>query len=330
MDRVIRCCASLLLAAGLAAWVWPETEAAQLFPDPTGEMQVEARQSPDPKLQLGEAFEELFTKFMEALTVVESVLQALTPEDSRRVEWTPGSSFRDQLLAGVEGPEMVVLPAGNFRMGCVSGMDCCVDEEPVCEVVITSPFAMSKYEVTFEDYDRFTYPDKVDDEGWGRSRRPVINVSWDDATAYAAWFSEQTGKRYRLPTEAEWEYAARAGSATKYSWGNDIGHNRANCAGCGSQWDDEQTAPVGSFSPNAWGLHDMHGNIDEWVQDCWHDSCEGAPHDGSAWTSGDCSQRVSRGGSWFNVPWALRTADRNRGIRTLRSIYTGFRLVRDL
>ena len=221
-----------------------------------------------------------------------------------------GSSFRDQLSGGGEGPEMVVIPAGRFRMGDLSGTG--FDrEKPVHEVVMARPFALSKYEVTFADYDKFTHPNKVDDRGWGRGRRPVINVSWDDANEYSAWLSAETGKRYRLPTEAEWEYAARAGSTTKYSWGNDIGQNRANCNDCGSQWDNRQTAPVGSFAPNAWGLYDMHGNVWEWVQDCWNKSYAGAPRDGNAWTSGDCSQRVIRGGSWSNAPWLLRSAARD-------------------
>ena len=195
-------------------------------------------------------------------------------------------------------PEMVVIPAGSFRMGCLSGD--CYRNEPVHSVSIES-FELSKYEVTFEEYDAFTDAtgrERANDRGWGRGRRPVINVSWDDAVAYTQWLSSQTGERYRLPSEAEWEYAARAGSTTKYSWGNDIGRNRANCDGCGSRWDDRQTAPVGSFSANRWGLHDMHGNVWEWVQDCWNGNYRGAPTDGSAWESGDCSERVLRGGSW--------------------------------
>ena len=242
----------------------------------------------------------------------------------------PGSSFRDRLQSGGEGPEMVVIPAGRFRMGCVSGRDCDDDENPVHEVAIARPFALSKYEVTFEDYDRFTHPNKVDDAGWGRGRRPVMTVSWDDAREYAAWLSAQTGKNYRLPTEAEWEYAARAGSITAYSWGNDIGQNRANCYAdyCGDRW--EYTAPVGSFAPNAWGLHDMHGNVFEWVEDCWNESYAGAPSDGSAWGRGNCNQRVVRGGSWYFRPAGLRSADRFRDTRSDRVSVLGFRLAQDL
>ena len=213
-------------------------------------------------------------------------------------------------------PEMVVIPGGSFLMGCVSGIYCGDYEKPVHSVRIAS-FEMSKYEVTFEEYDAFTDAtgrERAYDADWGRGRRPVINVSWHDAVAYTQWLSSQTGESYRLPSEAEWEYAARAGSTTMYSWGNDIGHNRANCEDCGSQWDDRQTAPVGSFSANRWGLHDMHGNVWEWVQDCWHWDYKGAPADGSAWfesEAGDCGTRrslfgtvvaktgrVLRGGSW--------------------------------
>lgn len=165
----------------------------------------------------------------------------------------------------------------------------------------------------FEEYDRFTEAtgrERAEDEGWGRGRRQVINVSWEDAVAYTQWLSAKKGERYRLPSEAEWEYAERAGSVTAYSWGNEIGRNRANCDGCGSQCDDWQTAPVGSFAPNAWGLHNMNGNVGEWVQDCWNESYQGAPTDGSAWEIGDCSQRVLRSGSWNLFSRDLRSAIR--------------------
>ena len=202
-------------------------------------------------------------------------------------------------------------------------------------------FALSKCEVTFEEYAPFAAATgrRTNDEG--RGRRPVINVSWDDAVAYTEWLSEQTGKWYRLPSEAEWEYAAclqrgaprrqaRARTTTRHSWGDDIGRNLANCDGCGSQWDDKETAPVGSFPANAWGLHDMHGNVWEWVQDCWNGNYEGAPVDGSAWESGDCSRRVLRGGSWNDTPRILRAAYRFRGSFGGRGDDFGFRIVRML
>ena len=186
-------------------------------------------------------------------------------------------------------------------MGCVSGLDCYNDEFPVHTVTITQPFALSKYEITFGQWDACVAAGgcggfRPDDAGEGRGSRPVSNVSWEDAQAYVSWLSRVTGEPYRLPSESEWEYAARAGSETRFSWGNEISSNRANC---GKDFDDDGcddsyllAAPVGSFGANAFGLHDMHGNVKEWVEDCWNRSYEGAPSDGHAWLSGDCDQRV--------------------------------------
>ena len=241
-----------------------------------------------------------------------------------------GITFWESLRSGGEGPEMVVVPAGSFRMGCLSNDDdCLAEEKPVHEVTISAPFALSVHEVTFEDYDRFTYPNKVADEGWGRGRRPVINVSWDDAREYAAWLSAETGAEYRLPSESEWEYAARAGTTTKYSWGDEIGRNRANCGNaCGDQWD--YTAPAGSFRANRFGLYDMHGNVWEWVADCWNGSYAGAPADGGAWLSGSCDGRVLRGGSWLIIPGILRAAYRSSDTSGNRYGVNGFRVARTL
>ena len=228
--------------------------------------------------------------------------------------------------------EMVSIPAGTFRMGDLSdeGDD---DERPVHSVEVPA-FNMGKHEVTFTQWDTCVADGgcgryRPDDEGWGRGNRPVINVSWDDAQRYIDWLNDKTGGNFRLPSEAEWEYAARAGSKTKYSWGNSIGSNRANCDGCGSRWDDDRTAPVGSFSANAWGLHDMHGNVWEWTEDCWNDSYAGAPSDGRAWELGNCGRRVIRGGSWLDLPRFLRSAYRDRYTRSSRYGLIGFRLAQD-
>ena len=230
-------------------------------------------------------------------------------------------------------PEMVNIPEGSFRMGCVSGQGCFSSEKPVHEVRVES-FELGKYEVTFEEYDRFTAAtgsERASDGDWGRGKRPVFGISWKDALAYAEWLSAETGKHYRLPSEAEWEYAARAGAVTAYSWGNGIDRDRANCADyCGSQWDDRRTAPVGSFAPNGWGLHDMHGNVWEWVQDCWNRNYLGAPEDGTAWNSGDCSRRVMRGGSWSDYPRHLRSAARYWYSTGIGSNIIGFRLARTI
>ena len=220
-----------------------------------------------------------------------------------------GRVFRDC----PECPEMVVVPAGSFMMDSPQHDD----EGPVHRVTIPAPFAVGKYEVTFSEWDACVSAGgcgghRPDDEGWGRGARPAINVSWNDAKAYVGWLSGKTGKKYRLLSESEWEYAARAGTTTRYWWGNDIGRNRANCDGCGSRWDREKTAPVGSFKANVFGLHDMHGNAREWVADCWNDSYAGAPSDGSAWESGNCGRRVLRGGTWYDDPRYLRAASRVR------------------
>jgi formylglycine-generating enzyme required for sulfatase activity len=224
----------------------------------------------------------------------------------------PGSDFKE---CATGCPALVVVRAGKFSMGSPEGdKDHSRDEGPQHEVTIAKPFAVGKTEVTFAEWDACVAAggcQKAPDSGWGRGDRPAINVSWDDAKQYVAWLSRITGKEYRLLSEAEWEYAARAGTTTTYSWGDDIGKGNANCDGCGSQWDNRQTAPVGSFKPNAFGLHDMHGNVWEWVEDPWHDSYEGAPADGSPWVKdGDASRRVVRGGSWNNDPQSLRAADR--------------------
>ena len=234
----------------------------------------------------------------------------------------------------VSGLEMVVIPAGSFQMGCLSNDDDCfrVEEFPVHEVTIRS-FALSKHEVTFNDWDACMSDGgcggyRPPDEGWGRGDRPVINVSWEDAQSFVAWLSEVTGHAYRLPTESEWEYAARAGADTKYSWGNDIGNNRANCHGCGSRWDGEMTAPVGSFGANAFGLHDMHGNLKEWIEDCWNYNYEGAPSDGSAWLIGNCEERVLRNGSWGVHHFGIRSAYRVGEPKYSRYNNIGFRVAR--
>ena len=246
------------------------------------------------------------------------------------------STFRDPLSSGGHGPEMVVIPAGSFRMGClVDDGDCAPIEFPVHEVDVPQ-FAVSKYEVTFAEWDACVDAGACDgyrpsDIGWGRDDRPVMNVSWVDAETYARWLSEQSGAEYRLPSEAEWEYAARAGTRTKYHWGNELGVNRANCGDCGSQWSDRQTAPVGSFEPNAWALHDMHGNVWEWTRDCGNSSYAGAPADGTAWTSGDCSARMGRGNSWAHDGRRRppRAALRDT-IPLGRAINVGFRVARTL
>jgi formylglycine-generating enzyme required for sulfatase activity len=253
----------------------------------------------------------------------------LKPEAERALK--PLASFRE---CAKDCPEMIVIPAGSFMMGSpATEKGRYTSEDPQHPVTIARPFAVSKFDVTFADWDACVSVrgcPQVSDSGFGRGSKPVINVNWDEAQQYVAWFSKMTGKTYRLLTEAEWEYAARAGTTTAYFWGDEIGKGNANCNGCGSQWDNRQTSPVGSFKPNAFGLYDMHGNVGQWVQDCHHDDYKGAPTDGSAWTSGDCSRGVVRGGSWVDGPQGLRAADRARDAAASRGGSRGFRVGRTL
>ncbi len=229
-------------------------------------------------------------------------------------------------------PEMIVLPAGSYVMGSAKGQGD-DDEHPDHPVIIGRQFAIAKFELTFAEWDTcVTYGDceaNIDDSGWGRGRQPVINVTWNNAMQYVEWFSAMTGKPYRLLTEAEWEYAARAGTRTTYPWGNQIGKGNANCSGCGSQWDGKQPAPVGSFAPNPFGLYDMQGNVREWVEDCYQPTYTGAPKDGSAWIADTCHYRVVRDGSW-GYPNPPRSAARWRDTPWDRSLNTGIRIARTL
>jgi formylglycine-generating enzyme required for sulfatase activity len=242
----------------------------------------------------------------------------------------PGRSFKE---CAKDCPEMVVVPAGSYTMGGTT--------ENRHTVTFAKPFAISKYELTFADWDACVVGGgcngyRPSDQGWGRSHQPVINVDWDDAQQYVAWLSQVTGKTYRLLSEAEYEYAARAGTTTTYPWGDDIkfnGQGMANCDGCGSKWDNSQTAPVGSFPPNEFGLYDMVGNVLEWTEDCAHTDLNGAPTDGSAWLAdadGNCTNRIVRGGSWSQAPNFLRLEVRAGGNPGFRVDGLGFRVARTL
>ena len=224
-----------------------------------------------------------------------------------------------------------MIPPGTFMMGSPAG-EGSHDEYPHRRVTIAKRFAVSRFEVTIAQWDACTADGgcnlKPEDNGWGRGNRPVTNISWNDTREYMAWLSRRTGHSYRLLSEAEWEYAARGGASTAFSWGRDVGANNANCQDCGSQWDRRQTAPVGSFKPNAFGLYDMHGNVLEWVEDAWHDSYDGAPGDGSVFDGGDDGFRVLRGGSWATVSDLVRVAYRDKSQPFDRSYLAGFRVAR--
>src|SRR5215470_6530374 len=239
----------------------------------------------------------------------------------------PGSTFHDCS----DCPEMVVVPAGKFMMGWDGGD---ADEKPVHEVAIAKPFAVGKFEVTFDEFNacladggckRF----KDAHIGGEKGRRPVTDITWHEARGYAAWLSKKTGKPYRLLSEAEWEYAARAGATTKYAFGDTITHDQANFSF--GQQGEGRTKEVGSYPPNAWGLYDMHGNVWEWVEDCYYGTYEGAPANGTARVFPSCANRVLRGGSWDYEADEIRSSVRFKlSPDTWPIDEAGFRLARSL
>ena len=313
-----------------------------------------ARQVALERQRIAQAIEEHWTAFEAALEVEDldeaadilARVRDLNPE-------AQGVAVREQRLAGARqsvlerdyAGEMVDIPGGTFRMGDLSG-EGDDDERPVHTVTVPA-FRMGKYEVTFAQWDACVADGgcggyRPDDEGWGRGNRPVINVSWEDAQSYIDWLNHKTGGKFRLPTEAEWEYAARAGSTTKYHFGDSESQlcRYANHADSSTDYSNrnkscsdgvgERTATVGRYQPNSYGTYDMHGNVWEWVQDCWNDSYVGAPTDGNAWTRGDCSRRVYRGGSWYNTLGGATSAYRNKDPRIDRYSHLGFRLAQDI
>jgi formylglycine-generating enzyme required for sulfatase activity len=269
-------------------------------------------------------------------------LDALSPQQRLSTPpaiWrVPGAlaAFKD--CAGC--PQMVVIPAGEFTMGSPES-EPFRGAETQHRVTLAAPIAVSKFTITFDEWiacvkDGGCDGYRPDDQHWGRGKRPVIDVSWENAKAYVNWLSRKTGKPYRLLSEAEWEYAARAGTTTPYSIGNTISPSAANYDGSGdgsgpSDANRQKTMPVGSFPANGFGLHDMHGNVSQWVEDCWHDDyTASAPIDGSAWLEGECDGRVLRGGSWADSDVELRSAARTGEYRDNSSYNDGLRIARNL
>ena len=239
--------------------------------------------------------------------------------------------FRDSLKSGGNGPTMIKVPAGRFRMGGASAI-ISADEVPRHEVDIPS-FMVSVYEITFTEYDRFataTGRKKPKSSGWDRKTHPVFDVSWDDALAYTRWLSKQTGKRYRLLSEAEWEYVARAGTTPSFWWGTKAGAGNAHCFDCKTDFSTSKPARIGTYKPNAFGLYDTAGNLFEWVHDCYHAGYKDAPDDGSVWDGGDCNVRVVRGGSYGSPADSMRVENRHK-FKSGRGQYNvGIRVARDL
>lgn len=232
----------------------------------------------------------------------------------------PAREFRDCEHC----PAMIVLPGGQFEMG--SRAD--ASERPPHRVQVAR-FALGKYELTQREWKACVSAGGCSDKprvGQENERLPMMNLSWDDAAQYVQWLRGLTGKAYRLPSEAEWEYAARAGATTPYPWGKEVGVARANCSGCGGTYDPKLPAAVGSFPPNAWGLYDMLGGVAEWTEDCWHKNYEGAPSNGSPWPAAHCQERVLRGGSWKNPPADLTVGSRNFYDASVRYVANGLRV----
>jgi formylglycine-generating enzyme required for sulfatase activity len=263
-----------------------------------------------------------------------------------------------------ECPEMVAIPGGSFVMGSPAGQPGRVDAEGPQHTVKVRTFAIGKYDVTIEQFAIFLRQtgyqpapcDRYLEMSWNSPGHglayppfftlpplwPAICLNWTDAHAYVDWLNAKvrarTGRQragpYRLPSEAEWEYAARGGTTGARWWGEEIGTENANCNGCGTKWNGRELAPAGTFGPNAFGIYDVLGNVWQWVEDCWNESYVGAPTDGTAWLNGDCDKRVMRGGAWSTLPAFVRSAARTHGDENGRdfdySAYAGFRVARTL
>ncbi|MEQ8506493.1 MAG: formylglycine-generating enzyme family protein [Rhodospirillales bacterium] len=227
-------------------------------------------------------------------------------------------------------PEMVVLPKGAFIMGSTL----LPAEQPKHPVFIKKSFAMSRFEITFDNWEACLTEGGCShnphDHNWGRGRQPIMNIDFHMAEGYAKWLSNKTGQTYRLPSEAEWEYAARAGSTTAFWFGDKEADGKINCRNCAGAVPGHRNGPVGMFEPNPFGLYDMHGNAYEWVSDCWVPHYQGAPRDGSPRVDGDCNIRVIRGGSWYYYARQSRSASRAKNAAAVKSYWLSFRVVREL
>ena len=278
---------------------------AELQPEPAPEPEAVAEPEPDP--------------------VPEPVVE---PEPAVVDKTEP---FADSLKAGGRGPSMINVAAGTFRMGGASAI-VSSDEVPRHNVTI-KPFAVGIYEVTFAEYYKFagaTGRKKPKNNGWDVKNHPVVDVTWDGAHAYTRWLSKQTGKRYRLLSESEWEYVARAGTTRSFWWGTKQGTGNAHCFDCKSDYSTSKPAKIGTYKPNSFGLYDTAGNVFEWVHDCYHRNYEDAPNDGSVWEGGDCDVRVVRGGAYRSPASSMRVENRENFKSDKGQYNVGFRVARDL
>ena len=261
-------------------------------------------------------------------TIIASLFFVLFAAAASATEsYSPGDVFRDCPKC----PEMIAVAAGSFIMGTESRHK---HERPAHKVTFARPFAVGRYEVIFDEwqtcFDEGGCTFMPHDHEWGKGRRPVINLPFAKTREFTDWLTAKTGHVYRLPSEAEWEYIARAGTTTEFWWGDDKGVNLANCRNCASKWSKKGSAPTGSFEPNPWGFHDTAGNVWEWVEDCWFPDYVGAPTDGSARVGGKCRQRIIRSGSWYYLSKNARSAWRSKNDARVKSYWLGFRVLREL
>ena len=265
--------------------------------------------------------------FFAAVLITAFALFGISPVSAAGEEMKAGNIFRDCDVC----PEMVVIPPGSYTMGSNGRHKY---ERPAHDVTISYPFALGVYEVTFDEwqvcFDEGGCPRVPDDHKWGKGRRPVMNITWFETQPFVEWLSKKTGHTYRLPSESEWEYAARGGTTSEFWWGDEVGENLANCRDCKSQWSKKGSAPVGSFAPNPFGLYDVHGNEWEWLEDCWNPTHEGAPTDGSARLDGNCQSRVMRSGSWYYFSKNSRSAWRFKNDARVKSYGIGMRVLREI
>ncbi|HEW97617.1 MAG: hypothetical protein DRR16_33025 [Candidatus Parabeggiatoa sp. nov. 3] len=344
---------SLILTIGLSVgYVFYTEQSIAKLQQQTQGLQILQQQSEAEKATLQKALETAQGQVEKARQVIETKQQSLTQlqnqhnilqQSFEKTQWqlkktwhlkekrkAAGKIIQDRIADGYYGPDMVWIPTGRFRMGDIQGKGES-NERPVHWITIKG-FAIGRYEVTFAEYDRFanaTVRKKPSDNGWGRGRRPVINVSWYDATAYALWLSQETGLQYRLPTEAEWEYSARAGTVTQYWWGDEINFKLAHCYDCSNQWAGQKTMPVGSFAANSFGLHDMVGNVREWTCSEYEERYTGKEQDCMIHTK-RLGYRVERGGSWSHHAKEMRVSSRHKSLAEAHYSNVGFRVVREL
>jgi formylglycine-generating enzyme required for sulfatase activity/serine/threonine protein phosphatase PrpC len=323
--------AVILIIGGVAFSMMGKKPADQAGPVVTDvEMEVELETTDESSVDETEEAEEEAVEVAAEDTTNEAAIETPATTAPEPVKTTAGKTIQDDLKSGGKGPVMVTIPAGKFNMGSTSSKHS--EERPRHEVSVEQ-FAASQHEVTFTEYDLFAKAEgrKIPDSLYlDRATHPVIFVSWDDAYYYTKWLSTETGHKYRLPNEAEWEYLASTGKKTTFWWGYDEEPNRAHCFGCGTNLDPRKPTKIGSFEANAFGLYDTSGNVAEWVHDCWHTNYKGAPTYSEVWEGGDCSYRVVRGGAYSTPPQSIRNSKRDKFKSDKAYDHIGIRVVREI